>query len=85
MAVATVSCSPRTFHGMKESSLVYVVAGEGYTGRSVCIEIGFATGLGIPIIISEAPEEDAVGALVRAVVPAGSLVAYLRDLPAETI
>lgn len=51
------------------STAIYVMAEGGYTGTSVCLEIGYARALGLPIYISAAPAEAAVAALVTAVVP----------------
>jgi hypothetical protein len=52
------------------SSEIYVIAGGGYTGRSVCIEIGYAAAQGKRICLSEAASEFAVQALTDEVIPA---------------
>ncbi|MEU7618889.1 hypothetical protein AB0M91_06360 [Micromonospora rifamycinica] len=51
------------------SDAVYVIAAGGYTGVSVCIEVGYAHALGRVVLCSEQPAEFAVRALVDAVVP----------------
>jgi hypothetical protein len=53
---------------IRRSAAIYIVAADGYTGRSVCIEAGFAAALGLPVYISEPPAEAAVAALVTGVV-----------------
>lgn len=63
-----------------ESDAIYVIAGNGYTGRSVCIEIGYATALGKTVVLSEPAEEAAVQALTSAVIP----ISELPDRLAET-
>jgi nucleoside 2-deoxyribosyltransferase len=55
------------------SDVVYVVDEGGYTGRSVCIEIGYAAALGKPVILSEPPAEDAVLALASEVIPVAEI------------
>jgi tRNA A37 threonylcarbamoyladenosine modification protein TsaB len=50
-----------------KSDAVYVVAGGGYTGRSVCIEVGYAFAQRKPVILSEVAEEGAIKALTTAV------------------
>lgn len=51
------------------SDAVYVIDEGGYTGRSVCIEIGFASALGKKVILSEPAVEGAVMALADGVLP----------------
>ncbi|WP_229070624.1 hypothetical protein [Actinoplanes sp. DH11] len=53
---------------IRRSAAIYIVAADGYTGHSVCIETGFAAALGLPVYISEPPAEAAVAALVTDVV-----------------
>ena len=53
---------------IRRSAAIYIVAADGYTGRSVCIETGFAAALGLPVYISEPPAEAAIAALVTDVV-----------------
>ncbi len=52
-----------------KSDAVYVVADGGYTGVSVCLEVGYAAGQGKTVLFSEPPVEFALRALVDAVVP----------------
>jgi hypothetical protein len=68
---------------IRRSSDIYVIATGGYTGRSVCIEIGFAYALGIPILMSEPPEEAAVSALVKEIVPFSEVLRYFADQPID--
>jgi hypothetical protein len=49
------------------------LAGDGYIGRSVALEIGYATALSKPVYLSEIPEEDAVKALTTQVIPISEL------------
>lgn len=58
---------------IKQSDAVYVIDEQGYTGRSVCIEIGFAAALGKRVFLSEPPAEAAVAALADAVVPVNAI------------
>lgn len=51
------------------SDAVYVVADGGYTGASVCLEVGYAAGQGKTVLFSEIPVEFALRALADAVVP----------------
>jgi hypothetical protein len=65
---------------IRKSSCLYVIASQGYTGRSVCIEVGFATGLGLPVVISEPPQEPAIEALVDAVVSTDDATEYVTEI-----
>ncbi|GAA2589997.1 hypothetical protein GCM10010435_80870 [Winogradskya consettensis] len=65
---------------VRRSACIYVVAEGGYTGRSVCIEIGFAAALDIPVFISERPLEEAVNALVSEVVSIDDAPDFLTGL-----
>lgn len=68
----------REFLGkVRSSDAVYVIDQHGYTGRSVCIEVGYASALGKLVILSETAEEGAVQALTDAVVPMGDLPRHL--------
>jgi len=55
---------------ISRSDAIYVIDEGGYTGQSVCIEIGYASALGKTVILSEPPAEGAVMALTDAVVSA---------------
>lgn len=54
---------------IRQSNVLYVVANGGYTGTSVCIEVGYAHALGKRIYISDPPQEHAISALVTGVIP----------------
>ncbi|GAA2642890.1 hypothetical protein [Streptomyces vastus] len=54
---------------IRRSDAVYVIDKQGYTGRSVCIEVGYASALGRTVVLAEPAEEGAVRALTDAVVP----------------
>ncbi|QDY08471.1 hypothetical protein FJK98_15980 [Micromonospora sp. HM134] len=60
------------------SDAVYVIASGGYTGVSVCIEVGYAHALGKAVLCSEQPTEFAVRALVDAVVPVDEISGRAR-------
>jgi nucleoside 2-deoxyribosyltransferase len=53
---------------IRRSDAIYVIAEEGYIGRSVAIEIGYATALGKDVVLSQEAAEDAVKALTTRVV-----------------
>jgi nucleoside 2-deoxyribosyltransferase len=55
------------------SDAIYVIDQDGYTGRSVCIEIGYASALGKTVLVSEPPAEHAVQALANAIVPVADI------------
>jgi hypothetical protein len=60
------------------SDAIYVVDQDGYTGRSVCIEIGYASALGKTVVLSEPPAENAVRALASEVVAIGDITKRIR-------
>lgn len=60
------------------SDAIYVIDQEGYTGRSVCIEIGYASALGKAVLVSEPPEENAVQALTTEVIPVSDIASRIR-------
>jgi nucleoside 2-deoxyribosyltransferase len=60
------------------SDAIYVIDQDGYTGRSVCIEIGYASALGKKVILSEPPAENAVRALATEVVTVGDMAKRAR-------
>ncbi|GAA2851901.1 hypothetical protein Acy02nite_35600 [Actinoplanes cyaneus] len=64
---------------IRRSAAIYIVAADGYTGRSVCIETGFAAALGLPVYISEPPAEAAVAALVTEVVSTADAPDFLAE------
>lgn len=62
------------------SDAVFVIANDGYTGASVCIEVGYAAGQGKTILFSENPVELALRALVDAVVPVDGITDRVRSI-----
>ncbi|HSX41031.1 MAG TPA: hypothetical protein VLF21_00095 [Candidatus Saccharimonadales bacterium] len=63
----------RFLKNLKQSDVVYVVATGGYVGLSVAVEVGFAAALGLPIIFSEEPAEDAFKALSAGTLDMGAV------------
>jgi len=63
---------------INKSDAIYVIDQEGYTGRSVCIEIGYASALGKAVVLSEPAAENAVRALTSEVVPVSDIARRLR-------
>jgi nucleoside 2-deoxyribosyltransferase len=61
------------------SDAIYVIDQDGYTGRSVCIEIGYASALGKTVLVSEPPAEHAVQALANAVVPVADIAKQISS------
>lgn len=61
-----------------KSDAIYVVDQDGYTGRSVCIEIGYASALGKIVLLSEPPTENAVRALADEIVAVGDIGKRIR-------
>jgi nucleoside 2-deoxyribosyltransferase len=61
-----------------ESDAIYVVDQHGYTGPSVCIEVGFASALGKQVILSEPARDGAVAALANAIIGVDTFPAALR-------
>lgn len=53
---------------VRAADAIYVISRDGYVGRSVAVEIGFATALGKPVFLSEEADEDAIKSLTTAVV-----------------
>ncbi|NKZ04347.1 hypothetical protein [Actinomadura latina] len=62
------------------SDAIYVIDEGGYTGRSVCIEVGYAFGSKRGIILSEPATEDAITALADAVVPVDQIGQWLAQI-----
>jgi hypothetical protein len=63
------------------SDAVYVIDESGYTGRSVCVEVGYAAALGKTIILSEPAVEGAIAALTDTVVPVDAIRLALTTDP----
>ena len=62
---------------ISRSDAIYVIAEGGYTGRSVCIETGFAFAQKKAVILSEPATEGAIRALTTAVARPDELVGLL--------
>lgn len=61
-----------------KSDAIYVIDQDGYTGRSVCIEIGYASALAKTVLLSEPPAENAVRALASEVVEVDDIAKRIR-------
>lgn len=70
---------------VSRSDAIYVIDEDGYTGRSVCIEIGYASALKKVILLSEEPRENAVMALANAIVPVAQLSSILEYENSSTL
>jgi hypothetical protein len=68
-----ISLTREFLRKIEESDAIYVIDQDGYSGRSVCIEIGYASALGKTVVLSESPAENAVRALTSAVVAVGEI------------
>jgi nucleoside 2-deoxyribosyltransferase len=60
------------------SDAIYVIDQDGYTGRSVCIEIGYASALGKTVLLSEPPSENAVKSLASEVIAVGDIARRIK-------
>ena len=65
------------------SDAVYVIDEAGYTGRSVCIEVGYAFGAGKIVLLSEPATESAIMALADAVVSVNDIATVLTGASAS--
>jgi hypothetical protein len=74
-----ISLTHEFLRKIDRSDAIYVIDQEGYTGRSVCIEIGYASALGKTVILSEVPSENAVRALTSEVVAVGEITKRIRS------
>jgi nucleoside 2-deoxyribosyltransferase len=74
-----ISLTHEFLRKIDQSDAIYVIDQEGYTGRSVCIEIGYASALGKAVILSEIPSENAVRALTSEVVAVGEITKRIRS------
>ena len=64
----------RHLAAISRADLLYVICPDGYTGQSVCFEIGFAVARGIPVLASAAPRDDTIKRYVdRVATPAQAL------------
>jgi ADP-ribose pyrophosphatase YjhB (NUDIX family) len=70
VSVETKQALTRRFlNNLPGCDALYVIADEGYVGRSVCLEVGAAHALGIPVWASEPITEVAVDALLEGMFP----------------
>jgi hypothetical protein len=63
---------------VRRSDAIYVIAEAGYTGRSVCIEVGYASALRKFVILSEPATEAAIAALTNAIIPIDQFPSAIR-------
>jgi nucleoside 2-deoxyribosyltransferase len=73
-----ISLTHEFLRKIDRSDAIYVIDQDGYTGRSVCIEIGYASALGKTVVLSEPPAENAVCALTTDVVSVGNITKRIR-------
>lgn len=73
-----ISLTHEFLRKIDKSDAIYVVDQDGYTGRSVCIEIGYASALGKTVVLAEPPAENAVRALTSEVVAVGEITKSIR-------
>jgi hypothetical protein len=64
---------------VRTCDIVYVIGEGGYTGVSVCVEIGYAYALGKRIVLSEYPIDPAIAALTDGYIPTNEFVGYFAD------
>ena len=76
-----VELTCEALENINQSDVIYVVTEGGYTGCSVCLEIGYASALGKSIILSEPATEVAIMALTDAVMPADQFLARIASWP----
>lgn len=64
----------RHFAAIGHADILYVVCPDGYTGQSVCLEIGYAIAAGTPVLASSRPEDVTVNQYVERIAdPAGAI------------
>lgn len=73
-----ISLTHEFLRKIDKSDAIYVIDQDGYTGRSVCIEIGYASALGKTVVLAEPPAENAVRALTSEVVAVGEITKSIR-------
>ena len=66
------------FDAIRASSALYVINPQGYIGRLVTVEIGFALGLGLPVYFSEPADSIDLDALVTAIIPLDRVEDFLE-------
>jgi hypothetical protein len=74
-----ISLTHEFLRKIDRSDAIYVIDQDGYTGRSVCIEIGYASALGKKVILSEPPAENAVRALATEVIAVDDIAKRSRQ------
>lgn len=62
-----------------ESDIIYVVTEDGYIGRTVALEIGYAIGKNKEIISSNRITEVGIGQFISRVMTPEELVKYVKD------
>jgi hypothetical protein len=67
-------------NGLDGCSALYVINTGGYIGMSVCLEIGYARALRIPVWTSTDPTETAISAVTEGSMRIDDLVQLLRDI-----
>jgi nucleoside 2-deoxyribosyltransferase len=65
---------------IRASDVLFVIDTDGYTGTSVCIEIGYAYALQRPIYAIEPPSELAIAALITRVIDVTDLANMLSPM-----
>jgi hypothetical protein len=73
-----ISLTHEFLRKIDRSDAIYVIDQDGYTGRSVCIEIGYASAKGKKVLLSEPPAENAVRALTTEVIAVGDITRRLQ-------
>jgi nucleoside 2-deoxyribosyltransferase len=73
-----ISLTHEFLHKIDRSDAIYVIDEDGYTGRSVCIEIGYARAKGKTVVLSEPPAENAVQALATEVISVDDITKRIR-------
>jgi nucleoside 2-deoxyribosyltransferase len=73
-----ISLTHEFLRKIDRSDAIYAIDQDGYTGRSVCIEIGYASALGKKVILSEPPAENAVRALATEVTAVDNIAKRAR-------
>lgn len=66
-------------HRILRADAVYVVAPEGYVGRTTCYEIGRCMQAGLPLYFSQRPQDLPLRVPDTHVVPADVLAAYILE------
>jgi nucleoside 2-deoxyribosyltransferase len=62
-----------------EADVVYIVNPDGYVGRSVCIDIGYAYAKGKPIYVMHPIDDPQVMGMVKRVLSFEGLIDFLKE------